>query len=405
VGWGAALVILLLTGVALPSAARGAEAKAKVAIIVGPVGPEITPQYIELAEKAADAAERRGATVARAYAPEATAEKVLAAVENANIVVYFGHGLGAPGPASEPSATANGWGLNGPPLLAAAASVAPITTDGPLSYYGEAWIAAHARPAPGWVMIYSNACYAPGAGQGFEPKADEATAAARVSAYSRAPLGELGASAYFATDFYAGAAHLVAALLDGPQRPYADIFASEPNYQADGVVTLPHAEVDGAVTRLQRSAYFADQTDYWYAFAGDPQATFGGGRRVIAALRAAIPPVPPLAVDGIAVGMASSYPETAGWLGEATVALPLELGGSSPPRHERTVLVCADRCVELPVVDYCPCYARSTDQRVVNLSHAAWELVTDAPLEEGLVPVTVYLHPQAPRMWTRAPSA
>lgn len=38
--------------------------------------------------------------------------------------------------------------------------------DGSLAYYGVAWIAEHARPAPGFVIIYSNFCYAPGAGEG-----------------------------------------------------------------------------------------------------------------------------------------------------------------------------------------------------------------------------------------------
>jgi hypothetical protein len=33
------------------------------------------------------------------------------------------------------------------------------------------------------------------------------------------------------------------------------------------------------------------------------------------------------------------------------------------------------------------------DQRIANLSHAAWRLVTDAPLVEGLIPVEVHLAP------------
>ena len=111
-------------------------------------------------------------------------------------------------------------------------------------------------------------------------------AAERVGAYSRAPLADLGASAYFATDFYEGAAHLVGALLDGPDRPYRDIFMSEPRFEGDALVMRPHATVAGAETWLHRSRYFEGKLDYWYAFAGDPDASLAGGRRPSAPRRA-----------------------------------------------------------------------------------------------------------------------
>ncbi len=387
-------LVTLVGGHALATPAAAAEEPVKVAIIVGPVGEELTPVYIGLADAAADAAAERGAEVAKAYSPDATAENVLEAVEDAAIVVYLGHGVGSPNPYSDaPSpATTNGWGLNGP---AADGSHADSWRDGTLTYYGEAWIAEHAEPAPGWVMIYSNACYAPGAGEGFDEPATEEIAAERVSAYSRAPLAELGASAYFATDFYEGAAHLVSTLLDEPAMPYSEVFASEPRYVADAVVELPHASVPDAETWLQRSPYFEGATDYWYAFAGDPEASLAASADGSVELTAETADVAAMAIDGLAVGMASSYSENAGWEGEPTVALPLELGGGIPEGEPRLVLVCADRCVTLPVVDSCPCYVGTDDQRVANLSHAAWRLVTDAPLAEGLVRVEVHLAPIA----------
>ena len=401
----AVMLMALATLVASLGVAMPVEAASplKVAIIVGPVGEELTPVYLSLADAAASAAETRGATVARAYSPEATAENVLAAVEGANIVVYLGHGVGTPNPysATPNPATTNGWGLNGP---RARGDHADSWRDGTLAYYGESWIAANARPAPGWVMIYSNACYAPGASEGFDTPADEKKAAARVSAYSRGPLAELGASAYFATDFYEGAAHLVATLLDSPTLPYGEVFATEPRFDADGLTRLPHGLLDGAETWLHRSPYFDGQLDYWYAFAGDPAASLAGGASAAmaevpgappaAAAAAPAPSVPPLrAIDGLATGLASSYPESRGWEGQATLALPLELGGGIPEGSPSWVLICADRCAAVPVVDSCPCYVGTPDQRIANLSHAAWRLVSDMPLEEGLIEVEVHLTP------------
>jgi hypothetical protein len=393
------LAVTLATLVAAHGAAapaRGAEPP-RVAIIVGPVGEELTPVYIGLAEAAAEAAEERGATVARAYSPAATPENVLDAVEGASIVVYLGHGVGSPNPysATPDPATTNGWGLNGP---RARGDHADAWADGSLAYHGEAWIAEHAKPAAGWVMIYSNACYAPGAGEGFEAPASEAVAAERVSAYSRAPLGDLGASAYFATDYFAGAAHLVAALLDQPELPYGELFGTEPRFDPDGLVTMPHASVEGAETWLHRSVYFDGKVDYWYAFAGDPLASFAtaaSGAPAVVAATAEVPDIGRMAEDGVLKGVASSYPETAGWEGMPTVALPPDAGIRASADDPAVVLVCADRCVALPVVDVCPCYAGSDDQRIVNLSHAAWALVTDAPLAEGLIDVEVHLSPVA----------
>lgn len=376
--------LLALLGSPLPATTtNAAEEVTRVAIIVGPVGEELTPIYIQLAELAAARAEASGATVARAYSPEATTDRVVAAVEGASIVVYFGHGTGFPNPYSPTlnPAVVNGWALQGP---AADGTNADTLRDGRMRYYGEAWLEANLHPAPGFVMIYSNACYAPGASEGGLPAPDEAEARQHVANYAR-PAFALGASAYYATDFYGGAATLLGSLLDGSQRSYGEVFAADVHYDANAVSVVHDEVLPGAQIWLHRSHYFEGKLDYWYAFAGDPTAAFDGSG--LAFLPGA---------GGAVRGVASSYGFTTGMEGIPTVALPDALGGKATLSINGWVAVCADRCAVLPIVDSCPCYWGTPDQRVINLSHSAWALLSDAPLEEGLVPVRLYLDGEVP---------
>ena len=101
------------------------------------------------------------------------------------------------------------------------------------------------------------------------------------------------------------------------------------------------------------------------------------------------PPAP--APAPVIAGIASNYPGTAGYAGQATVALPGAMGGRYTGGVQGHVTVCADRCVRLPVVDWCQCYWGTADQRVADISHAAWPLISDRPLSAGLIEVRVIL--------------
>lgn len=91
-------------------------------------------------------------------------------------------------------------------------------------------------------------------------------------------------------------------------------------------------------------------------------------------------------------GKATWYCCTAGWRGQAVVALPGALGGHyNAPPATRFVTVCADRCAVLPVVDYCGCFWGAASQKVADLSPEAWAAISDSALSRGVITVTVHL--------------
>ena len=156
-------------------------------------------------------------------------------------------------------------------------------------------------------------------------------------------------SAYFATDFYAGAQHLVAS---APRQPRCRIrrhLRLRASLRGDAVEVVPHAlRLDGAEIWLQHSVYFEGEADYWYAFAGDPAASFAGTRgrrRSPTGRHRAVPELTPGCRIRHRHGVQLLAQRPAG-RARPTVALPARRSAGRIPKdapHE--VLVCADRCV------------------------------------------------------------
>src|SRR5512141_1839726 len=84
----------------------------KAVIIVGPTD-ELTDTLLVQAETMAQRAEAAGLDVQRVFFPHATWDNVLAQIEGASLVAYFGHGYGWPSNTAElTESRQDGMGLN-----------------------------------------------------------------------------------------------------------------------------------------------------------------------------------------------------------------------------------------------------------------------------------------------------
>jgi hypothetical protein len=274
----ALIAILTLVSAQLAVAPVGAVVAAqKVVIIVGPTGAQ-TANYRSKGDAIAAAATADGATVIKVYSPNATWSAVKAAVNGANIVIYLGHGNGFPNPYSSTAQRDrdNGWGLNrttgggdsddwskymvycGEKALRGAltssdgAAQRTYCAGGPIT------------PAPNWVMIYSNACYAPGASEGWDVPATQSVAFQRVRNYSYTGLS-LGGGAYYATDM--GAQGIVDDILQNPDKPFGAIAEDANGYDLLAQVHGDHPDVAGGRIWIQNTGA-AGSGDYFFAFAG-----------------------------------------------------------------------------------------------------------------------------------------
>lgn len=290
------MAAVILAATPLPASAAGL----KVAIIVGPTGG-LTDQYRAFANDEATAAKATGATVVMVYSPEATWANVKAAVAGANVVIYHGHGSGFPNPYNSVESTdrTNGWGLNktesggdsesGMVYCGEKALLGTLTSsDGgdPWNYCGGRTNTDGVAPAGNFVMIYANACYTAGSSEPGKPVGDLATARARVANFSYPALA-LGANGYFATDL--GATALVRLVLSQRTTSFGSIFRGGTGYSASALKASAHPDVSGDQVWVQKTYSQWLGTDYWYAFAGNPNATPSNGNIA--------PPPPPVSAS------------------------------------------------------------------------------------------------------------
>ncbi len=264
----------------------------KVVIIVGPTGAQ-TDYYRSKGDSIAAAAEAAGATAVKVYSPNATWAKVRAAVNGANIVVYLGHGNGFPNPynsGAEPTDRDNGWGLNRTTTNAdgdnwgstmvycgekALLGTLTSSSTAQWAYCGGSTNTDGISPAPNWVMIYSNACYTPGASEGWDTPATESVALQRVRNYSYPGL-VVGGGAYFATDMHDGAQQLVDTIVRNPGMAFGAIAENANGYDVYRQRHFAHQDLSGSRIWIQNTGE-PTSGNYFFAYAGKPALTPSGG--------------------------------------------------------------------------------------------------------------------------------
>jgi len=167
----------------------GADAPAplKAVIIVGPTHG-LTASNLEAGKALADQAESYGMDVRRVFHPKATWANMLAHIQDANLVAYFGHGNGWPSPYGPfQEKTKNGFGLN------------PFEGAGKdkVEYWGGNKIRSSVVLAPNAVVLLNHLCYASGNGESFMAVPGWDVAHQRVDNFAAAFLA-VGASSVFA---------------------------------------------------------------------------------------------------------------------------------------------------------------------------------------------------------------
>jgi hypothetical protein len=211
-----AIAFALVAVVSVANPTPAAAAGMKVVVIVGPVESN-TANYIYNAKRYASQARSYGATVVEIYSPNATWAKVKAAVQGAKVVIYLGHGNGAPSPYPWSKYSKDGFGLN------ALAGHGNANTK----YYGEYYFTTGVKLAANAVVILNRLCYASGNSEWGSANPTKSVAKQRVDNYGAGFL-RAGARAIFA-DGITNAAYVLYGLFK-TSRTMGAIFQSSPSW-------------------------------------------------------------------------------------------------------------------------------------------------------------------------------
>ena len=176
----------------------------KVVLIVGPAG-SATNGYRAEARAAAAVARKYTPDVTEVYSPNATWPAVKAALQDASLVVYMGHGNGWPSPYRDTlyPPTQDGFGLN----------PSAGSGDDAHQYYGEGRIASSVHLAKDAVVLLHHLCYASGLSEPGLPEGTLGVAEQRIDNFASGFVAA-GASAVIA-EAYASPSGYVKAILGG----------------------------------------------------------------------------------------------------------------------------------------------------------------------------------------------
>ena len=206
--------------------------------------------------------------VVKVYSPNATWERVKAAVAGASVVIYLGHGNGWPSPYTyDPNyTTKDGFGLN------ATAGAG----DNNNKYYGEPSIAT-LDLAPGAVILLHHLCYAAGNSEPGHGEPSVSVARQRVDNYAAGFL-KAGAAAVIA-DGHSGPEAYLRALFTTPQ-PIEQIWAGQHNANGN-IVSFPSVRTPGATAfqdpRTPTSGFYRSLVVRTAGVTIDDLVTGGGG--------------------------------------------------------------------------------------------------------------------------------